>query len=366
MIKLASPHISDHAIEKVGEILRSGNLVQGEYVRAFETQLEEYLKIDHVVVVSSGTAALHLSMVALGIGPGDEVIVPAFTFPATANAVALVGAKPVFVDINLDDFCINPALIDAAITPMTKAIMPVHEFGQSADMDPILEIARKHELFVIEDAACALGTEFQGKKAGTLGDLGCFSFHPRKAITTGEGGVVATNDSGLARKISALRNHGMENNMRKIDFPYAGFNYRMTEFQAVLGIYQLRDLEKFIDQRTMQAKAYDDMFIEAEWISTPKIFPDRRHVYQTYHLIVERNYSRDNIIKTLKKKGIETNIGAYFVPATKYYSENSSFLGTLFKNSKQSFLNGIALPVGTHLSAMDIKKIANKLISCAE
>ena len=174
MIKLSKPYFSTDAILKVSEILASGNLVQGEYVLKFEESLKQYLGAGHVIVVSNGTAALHLSLIALGIGPGDEVIVPAFTFPATANVVELVGARPVFVDITTDDFCMDTRQIEQAVTPRTRAIMPVHEFGQSAKMDDIMDIARRHNLLVVEDAACALGTEFSGKKAGTFGVLGCY------------------------------------------------------------------------------------------------------------------------------------------------------------------------------------------------
>jgi len=177
MIRLAKPHIPDGAIAAVIEVLKSGDLVQGKYVKEFEQKLMEYLDIENAVVVSSGTAALHLSLIALGIGQGDEVVVPAFTFPATANVVELVGAKPVFVDINLDDYCIDAKKIAKVITERTKAIMPVHEFGQAAKMDDIAQIAHKYNLRVVEDAACALGTEFNHQKVGTFGDFGCFSFH---------------------------------------------------------------------------------------------------------------------------------------------------------------------------------------------
>lgn len=210
MIRLTRPYIPDEAIEKCIEVLRSGNLVQGLYAEKFEQAISDYLDVKHAMVVSSGTAALHLSLIALGIGPGDEVIVPAFSFPATANVVELVGAKPVFVDIKLDDFCIDASFIESVITNNTKAIIPVHEFGMPANMKPVLKLAEKYKLFIIEDAACALGAEYENRKAGAFGNLGCFSFHPRKAITTGEGGVVVTNDISLAEKIRAIRNHGIE------------------------------------------------------------------------------------------------------------------------------------------------------------
>ena len=188
MIRLAKPEFSDETIRSVLSVIKSGDLVMGEYVSKVEQFLESYLNVENAVLVSSGTAALHLSLLSLGIGAGDEVIVPAFTFPATANMVEAVGAKPVFVDIALDDFCIDCEKIEASISSKTKAIIPVHAFGQPANMEAVLDIAKCHGLFVIEDAACALGAEFENVKVGAYGDLGCFSFHPRKAITTGEGG----------------------------------------------------------------------------------------------------------------------------------------------------------------------------------
>ncbi|MCP4215992.1 MAG: DegT/DnrJ/EryC1/StrS family aminotransferase, partial [bacterium] len=243
MIKLAKPYIPEEAIKNVVDVLRSGNLVQGKYAKEFEISLCDYLDVPHAVVVSSGTAALHLALIALGIKESDEVIVPAFTFPATANVVELVGAKPVFVDINLSDFCIDTSNIEAKITAKTKAIMPVHEFGQAAKMDDIIALVKKYNLKLVEDAACALGTEFDNQKVGTFGELGCFSFHPRKAITTGEGGVIVTRSAELAEKLRVLRNHGISAKNGTIDFIAAGLNYRMTDFQAALGLGQMKSLE---------------------------------------------------------------------------------------------------------------------------
>ena len=361
MIRLAKPNIPQEAIDKVIEVLKSGNLVQGKYVAEFENKLQEYLSIKYVIAVSSGTAALHLSLIALGIKQGDEVIVPAFSFPATANVVELVGAKPIFVDINLDDFCIDTSQIEDVITDRTKAIMPVHEFGQSAKMDDVITISKKHDLKLIEDAACALGAEFNNQKVGTFGEFGCFSFHPRKAITTGEGGAIVPNDDVLANKVRALRNHGIEIVNNKIEFNYAGFNYRMTDFQAAMGIPQLEKFDSIINQLIKIAINYDEYFKEIEWIKIPKHFENRKSVYQTYHILIDENYNRNDLIHFLNKKGIQTNYGAQALHLQKYFKDKYNYESSNFYNASIANNNGLALPMGDHLNKNKINKIIQKL-----
>ncbi|MCZ6704126.1 MAG: DegT/DnrJ/EryC1/StrS family aminotransferase [Ignavibacteria bacterium] len=359
MIKLAKPHIPVAAIEAVVEVLKSGDLVQGKYVKEFEQKLMEYLDIENAVVVSSGTAALHLSLIALGIGQGDEVVVPAFTFPATANVVELVGAKPVFVDINLDDYCIDTKKIEEVITERTKAIMPVHEFGQAAKMDDIAQIAHKYNLRVVEDAACALGTEFNHQKVGTFGDFGCFSFHPRKAITTGEGGVIVTDNCNLADEVRALRNHGLKQVENGIDFYYTGFNYRMTDFQAVLGIYQLKIIDKIIDERINQADIYNNLLDKIGWINLPSNFVNRKMVYQTYHVLLDDCVDRHKLIDYLRKEKIQANLGAQALNLLYYYKKKYRFKIGDFPIATRAYNNGIVLPIGYHIKKKDIESISN-------
>ena len=361
MIQLAKPNITEEAIQKVSDVLRSGNLVQGKYVAAFEKKLEDYLNVKNVVVVSSGTAALHLSLIAIGIKEGDEVIVPAFTFPATANVVELVGAKPVFVDINLSDFCINTSKIEDAITPKTVAIMPVHEFGQAAKMDDILQITRKYNFKLVEDAACALGTEFNGQKVGTFGDLGCFSFHPRKAITTGEGGAIATNNNNLAQKLKALRNHGIELINNKVEFNYAAYNYRMTDFQAVMGLCQLDGFEDKISLRIGTAEKYNEYFKVIDWIKTPEFFSNRKNIFQTYHIIVDKELNRNELIGFLKRNGVQTNYGAQALHLQNYFLNKYIFKKGQFRNAEIGFKNGLALPMVDSLQQNDFIKITKLL-----
>ena len=363
MIKLAKPNIPEEAFEKVVEVLKSGNLVQGKYVEEFEKKLAAYNGVKHAVVVSSGTAALHLSLLALGIKEGDEVIVPAFTFPATANVVEAVGARPVFVDINLSDFCIDTNKIEEVISKNTKAIIPVHEFGQAAKMDDIVRIAEQYSLKLIEDAACALGTEFENQKVGTFGELGCFSFHPRKAITTGEGGAVVTKHDSLANKVVALRNHGIEISKKKMNFRYAGLNYRMTDFQAAIGIPQLATLELLIRKRCELAEDYDKVLAPINWVKVPKRFPERKAAYQTYHILTGADCSRDALAHFLNQHGIQSNFGAQALHRMSFFKEKYKYVPGDFRNSSIAYEHGLALPMGDHLCRRDIEEIGRVLKS---
>jgi len=361
MIRLAKPNIDERSIARVAEVLRSGNLVQGENVSAFENELENYLRIKHVIVVSSGTAALHLSLLSLGIGAGDEVIVPSFTFPATVNTVELVGATPRFVDISLNDFCIDVTKIEKAINNRTRAIMPVHEFGYPAAMGQISAIAKEHDLKIIEDAACALGSEYRGGKVGTFGNAGCFSFHPRKAITTGEGGAIATNDSRIASHVKALRNHGLQYKSGKSFFEYAGFNYRMTDFQAVLGISQLIDYESQIQERINLADFYNRHLEDVSWIKTPSVLSGNKMIYQTYHIMVNNNIDRENLIQYLYDRKIETNFGAHTVPLQEYYNDKYGFIMQDNLNAYYAGARGLALPIGPHISTNECLLVIDAL-----
>ena len=358
MIRLAKPTIPEAAINTVREIFKSGDLVQGKYVREFETALQNYLNASYSIVVSSGTAALHLCLMALGIKKGDEVIIPAFTFPATANVVEIMGAVPVPVDISFSDYCLDVSRIVSKISDRTKAIIPVHEFGQSADIEPIMRIAREYDLFVIEDAACALGTEYDGRKAGTFGNFGCFSFHPRKAVTTGEGGMIVTDDKHLADKVRALRNHGISDNS---DFVYPGLNYRMTDFQAALGLAQMDNIETAIESKIEIAHSYNRLLADCDYIRTPSIFPVRKNVYQTYHILLDERIERDKLIKDLLENGIQTNFGAHALHCLTYFKDKYGYEDTDFPVAEQAYKKGLALPIGDHLEDGDIEFIVEKL-----
>ena len=246
MINIAKPIISDEEIEAVTEVLKSGMLAQGPKVDEFEKKFAEYSEAKYGIATSSGTTALHTALVAAGVERGDEVITTPFTFAATSNSILYSDATPVYADIDPKTFNLNPEKIEEKITDKTKAIVPVHLYGQPADMDPILEIAEKHDLKVIEDAAQAHGSTYKGKKIGSIGDLGCFSFYPTKNMTTGEGGMVTTNDDDLAEKSAMIRAHGES---KRYEQSLLGYNYRMTDIAASIGIVQLKSIDKFNEKR---------------------------------------------------------------------------------------------------------------------
>ena len=357
MIRLAKPDISRQELRAVGDVLRSGNLVQGVRVRKFERRVARAIGVSDAVATTSGTAALHLALLALGLGPGDEVIVPDFTFPATANVVELVGATPVLVDIDLKTFNINPSRIGPVLTARTKAIIPVHLFGQPADMDPILRLAKAHRLFVIEDAACALGARYRGRACGAMGDVGCFSFHPRKIITTGEGGMVVTRDGALAKRLRQLRNHGMAMVNGSHQLQQAGLNYRMTEFQAALGVSQMSRLGGLIRRRMALAGAYTRALKGVAGVRPPQTLEGVRHIWQAYVVLLEDGINRDRVVTQTKDHGVETTIGAYALSAQPHYAAR----GTRIPNAYQAYRQGLCLPLHPTLSASELTQVVTCL-----
>lgn len=360
-IPLASPDIQSQDIQEVVDVLQSGMLVQGKKVAAFEANISAFVGSDFVTAVSNGTATMHLALVALGIGKGDEVIVPALSYIATANVVELVGATPVFVDVEIDSFNIDSTKIESAITTKTKAIIPVHEFGLPCDIEAIMKIATEHNLYVIEDAACALGGSQNGKSVGTFGDYGSFSLHPRKAISSGEGGLITCQKAGNAKKVQILRNHGIDVIDGKMEFVEAGFNYRMTDFQAALVNSQLRRLKETLNYKNELANDYQTL-IQNPKIQLPHCPPDRVHTWQTYHVLIDSSIDRDELIKTLKQKGIGTNYGAQCIPDQIYYKNKYNHNSAIaFPNAYRAFKEGLAIPLYEKLTRADISYIAAEL-----
>lgn len=362
MIRLSKPYFGDkqNLMAMLEDIFERGFLVQGNYVAQFEKQLADYLGVKHAIAVSSGTAALHIALVALGIGPGDEVIIPAYTFPATANVVELVGGKPAFVDIDLNTYNIRADQIPKVISPRTKAIIPVHLFGNPSDMDPIMELARTHGLSVVEDAAGALGSETKRGKCGTIGTLGCFSFHPRKIITTGEGGMVVTRDDLLVESLRGLRNHGMKSAGPVLDLVTPGFNYRLSETGAVVGMSQVEDLQNRISGRQKLAGYYQDLLGHIPEVSVQRAPASAMVACQAF---VVRLRERENrpIIKRLKEKGIETTIGTYALHVLKYYQNKYHFLPSDYPNAAILFTECLALPFYNGMSMEMIDEIVKAL-----
>ena len=360
MIPIAEPLLGEEELNNVIEAVKSGWISsKGKFILEFEEKIARYCGVKYGVATSNGTTALHLALVALGIGPGDEVIVPTLTFIATANAVRYTGAKPVFVDSHPDYWCIDPEKIEEKITPRTKAIIPVHLYGHPADMAPIMDIARKHSLYVIEDAAEAHGAEYKGRKVGSFGDISCFSFYGNKIITTGEGGICLTNDEKLAERMRILRDHGM-NPDKRYWHDVMGFNYRMTNLQAAVGVAQLKKLDRFAEKKREIARWYSEGLKELEKEGQIKLHPEMpwaKCVYWMYCILVEGKFgmSRDELMKQLEEKGIETRLFFYPVHIMPPYYTNKNEKD--FAVAEELSGKGINLPSSVKLSREDIQKI---------
>lgn len=319
-IPLSVPDIADAEIESVSAVLRSGRLSLGPRLEEFEQSIAHYCRVPYAAGVSSGTAGLHLSIRALGIGDGDEVILPSFTFVAAANALRYERAIPVFVDIDPVTLNLDPAAVEAAITPKTRAILAVHTFGVPADMARLMEIAHRHGLLLIEDACEAVGAEFQRKKVGTFGNAGVFAFYPNKQITTAEGGAVVTSDPALAAKIKALRNHGRAADAGWLQHAELGYNYRLSELHCALGIEQLKRVDAILQRREQIARAYQRQLAQLPMLELPpRDLADRKISWFVYVVRVKeargsirRHSARDDLVHKLAQRGIET--ARYFAP----------------------------------------------------
>ncbi len=360
MIPITKPYIIDTDIEAVTSVLKTGMLVQGENVLALENFTQQYLGDVHVAAASNGTATMHIMLKVHGIGAGDEVIVPAFSYVATANVVELVGATPIFVDINLDTFNIDCTQIEDKITPKTKAILAVHEFGLAANIEAIQTICTKHNLLFIEDAACALGAQFNGNKTGTFGHSASFSLHPRKAITSGEGGLIVSKNKDFIEKCKVLRNHGVNPNAGHTGFTEAGYNYRMTDFQAALVLSQFKRFQDILDTKQSIAKRYLEE-IKNSKLSLPKIENNYYHSWQSFHIVLN-GISQAEAIEKLKTSGIGSNYGAQCIPQMDYYQNKYNLNAKeLFPNSYNAWQNGLVVPLYPQLTDTEIDHIINSL-----
>ena len=320
-IPLSAPDIGEAEIEAVVAVLRTSRLSLGPQMEAFEQAMAEYIGVSHAIAVSSGTAGLHLALLAHNIGPGDEVIVPSFTFIAVANAVRYVGAHPVFADIDAESLNLSPACVEASITPRTRALIAVHTFGRPADIPALLAIARRHNLILIEDACEAIGAELDGKRVGAFGDAAVFAFYPNKQITTGEGGIVVTPNPEAARRMGALRNHGRyecepRSESTWLDHAELGFNYRLSEMQCALGLVQLRRLDQILARRAAVGRRYCDLLAGDPRLCLPSLeIPGRRLSWFVFVVRLADSFmqaDRDRIVRTLAEAGVAT--GRYFAP----------------------------------------------------
>ncbi len=372
MIRLTIPSIEEDDLAAVREALATGFLVQGPRVAAFERAVADYLGVRHAIAVSNCTAALHLALLALDVRPGDLVIVTAYSYTATANVIELCAAQPVFVDIEPDTFNMAPdrlaeTLARLATTAETrrriKAILPVHTFGQPADMPAITAIADRYGIPVVEDAACALGARLHGRPAGAWSALGCFSFHPRKAITTGEGGMIVTDRADLAWRLRALRNHGQDPDAAGADFVMPGFNYRLTEFQAALGLTQMGKLDRIIAARRARADRYDRL-LAGSAVQPPAVAPGATPVYQSYVALLpaEAAAGRNDLIGRLRREGIETTIGTWHMPLTTYFRTRYGYRPGDFPVADDVFARSLTLPLHEGLTEAEQAQVVSRLL----
>jgi len=344
-IRLARPDVGEVELRRVAGVLDDGMLTMGPRVGELEDELARAVGTQHAVAVSSGTAALHLALLALGIGPGDEVLVPAYTFPATANVVALAGARPRLVDVDPATMNLDVERVASALTPHTRAVFAVHLFGRPLDWANLSDAAPGVE--VLEDAAGALGAEYRGKPCGGLGTLACFSFHPRKIVTTGEGGAVTTDEVELADAVRRLRHHGIE---PAGDFEIAqpGLNYRLSDILCAVGIPQLQRLQTLLAERTRIADAYAERLRDV--VRVPSADTGDVHGWQAYVVQLDR---RDEALTALRAAGIEAQIGTYALHRLRAYADQGAFPG-----ADAAFQRALALPFHTQLTESELDRVA--------
>jgi perosamine synthetase len=341
-VPIVKPSIGSEEADLVRESIESGWVVQGPRVAEFERRFASYIGSDRAAGTTSCTTALHLAVAILGLKPGDEVIVPAFTWVSTANVVEYMGATPRFCDVDLGTFNLDVAQLESLVGERTVGIIPVHLFGLCAEMGPVLKLAERHGLWVVEDAACALGAWQDGRHAGTFGDLGAFSLHPRKSITTGEGGMLTTQSAEWDEEARSLRDHGADlSDLRRHEEPQAfllsdfnrlGYNYRMTDLQGALGCAQMKRVDWVLDERRRRAAHYDEALGEHDWLATPVVPEGNTHGYQSYVCLfrpeepsldsLDRLWERRNAVMTqMERRGIATRQGTHAAALTAYYSE---------------------------------------------
>lgn len=372
-LPLAKPTIDEEEINSVVDVLKSGWLTTGPKVKEFEENMQKYIGCKKAVGLTSCTGGLHIALAALGIGPGDEVIVPTYTFAATAHVVAWLGAKPILVDVEKDTFNIDLNKIEERITKKTKAIIPVHFAGHSCDIDWILKIAKKFNLFVIEDAAHAIGTEYKGKKIGNFGNATVFSFYVTKTMTTGEGGMVVTNDEKLGNKLKKYSYFGVDKDAfnrysDKGNWYYEvvdlGYKYNMDNIQGAMGVEQLKKLDKFIDKRREIAKIYNELLKGVDGLKIPSEKEYTKHSYHLYPVLIDFErigISKNEFIEKLREFKIGTSV--HFIPLHlhPYYQKKYGYKKGDFPIAEELFEKEISLPMYPGLSNEEIKYIAKTI-----
>ena len=361
MIRLNLPFTGDEEMAEVRAVLHSGYLTQGPKVAEFERAVQAVVGSRHAFAMSSATTALHLSLVALGIKAGDEVLVSDFTYPASGNVIVQQGARPVCVDVLPDTYAMDARDLEKRITPKSRAIMVVHPFGLSADMDAVNAVAHKHKLAVIEDAACALGAKHKGRFCGTMSDTGCFSFHPRKSITTGEGGMIATERDDLAEKIAVLRSHGGIRQQWYLSFDEAGFNYRLSDILAAVGVAQIKKLNWLIEGKRAHAARLKDLLSGMPGVTSPCEPPDCLHTYQSFVVVLDDGIDRDAVIAKMREQGVETTLGTYAMHSQPFYQRTFGHVPGDLPVSQRLQNQALTLPLYPQMTLDDLAKVAESL-----
>ena len=355
MIHIAKPLLGEEEQRAVAEVLESGMIASGPKVNLFEKQFAEFVGTKYAVATTSGTTALHLAILSLGIKKGDEVIIPSFSFIATANIMLFSNATPVFCDVNPKTFNIDTLKIENLISKKTRAIMPVHLYGQPADMKPIMDIAEKKGIYVIGDAAQAHGGKYGNKITGSFGDVECFSFYPTKNMTTGEGGMITTNNEELAEKARSIENHGREKTKWGYEHGRLGYNYRMTDVAAAIGIEQLKKLPGFVKKRRENAQYYNK---NINSIETPYVLDNTKHAYHQYTI---KTKNRELLINKLKKNDI--GFGIYYPKPLHFYNHLKKFAHNDLKNSEKLVQEVLSIPIHPALTKQNLENITSVLES---
>lgn len=374
MIPYSKQYIDEEDIKAVEEVLRSDWLTTGPKVAEFEKAVADYVGVKYAVAVSSGTAALHCAMDALDIGPGDEVIVPPITFAATANCVVFQGGTPVFVDVHPETLLIEPDEIERSITDKTKAVIAVDYAGHPCDYDRLKAITQKYDLALIDDACHALGAEYKGRRVGSLADITVFSFHPVKHITTGEGGMITTDDEHRATRMRIFRNHGIttDHHQREkqgswiYEMVALGFNYRITDFQCALGISQLKKISIFLDRRREIARCYDKAFARIQEITPLKVSLDVQHAYHLYVIKIDFNalgINRSKLFQSLREKGIGVNVHYIPVHFHSFYREKFRTTNDLCPVAENTYEQVLSLPMYSGMNDKETNRVIEEIIN---
>jgi len=358
-IKLIEPVVGEEEIKNVSKVLRSGWLTEGQQTKEFEERVKKFLGVKYAIATTSCTVALELALRVLGIGRGDEVIVPDFTHPATGNVVRWIGAKPTLVDVDLHSYNVDVEEVKKAITKKTRCVMPISWGGNPLNFKLFNELKEEYGLYIVEDAACSLGAEYDGKKTGTTADITCFSFHPRKIITTGEGGMAVTNNPAYAEKLESLKKFGVKTRNGETKFVGCGVNYKLSDILGSVGVEQMKKIDIIISRRIELASYYNKLLTEVDLIRAPKKRENTKHVYQTYAAYIEKEGVRDKIIEDLRKENIETQIGTYALHLQPSYKKVKK-IGKL-KRAEKLYSNLLTLPMCHSMTKKDQEHVVEEI-----